>query len=119
MVGIAAFSVGKNGISSRIAGPYYFKVMNIDKNFEQIFKDSVINEGEKKSIFINDNEYKNDVITIDTRATLRFKSFEKDSRFYFTFKKNLNKKKQENDKMRPIGSEYPPPSPWIYSPKEI
>ena len=93
--GIAAFSIGKNGGSSKVAGPYYFKIMDIDDAFEQMFENKSGDRSNEKMVMINGHEYKNRKIITDGKANLSFKNFDKDDRFYFTFESRNKQGKSE------------------------
>lgn len=81
IVGLAAYSVGRNGKKSKITGPYFIKIMDIDNTFVQSFPEE--NKIYKRELLINNNSYykKN----IYDKLILKFNDYSKDDRFYFTF----------------------------------
>jgi hypothetical protein len=87
--GLAAFSVGKNGSSSKISGPFYFKVDGIDETFEQVFKDETSDiKVVEKRILLNGKEFSGSIGTINNIATLRFTGFDENDKYFFSYEDN-------------------------------
>ncbi|HPO48867.1 MAG TPA: hypothetical protein PLO89_00945 [Spirochaetota bacterium] len=83
-IGIAAFSVGKNGIYSDLSGPFYFKANGIENPFKQTFYDET-NDLAVKKVTLNEIELdKNNSITVNYKGVLKFENFSEDASFYFT-----------------------------------
>lgn len=95
IIGVAAFSVGKNGSISENAGPYYFKVIDTDDTFEQVFEMQKTTPRNEKIVTINDTSFENKLLKFNTGAKLKFKNFDNDDRFYFTFKNKLSEGKSD------------------------
>jgi hypothetical protein len=84
--GIAAYSVNKSGMRSILNGPYYFKVMDLDTTFEQVFEDeqSVVIKTNQRNILLNGTKITKRTGVIKDRAELEFKNFSSDERYYYT-----------------------------------
>jgi len=82
IISMAAYSISKNGKKSKLAGPYYFKVMDIDNTFTQYFPED--NKIFKKEITIND-KMPEEIRNIYDKAIIKFNDYNNDERFYFTF----------------------------------
>lgn len=94
-IAIAAFSIGKNGVSSDISGPYFFKANGVENPSIQKFADLTSDYKEKK-VYLNNIEFKNEkIVKINSKAVIKFENFNEDDYFYFTFKSNCSNGKSE------------------------
>ena len=93
--GVAAFAVGKNGLYSDIAGPFYFKINGIEKPFQQTFYDQTPDVTIKK-VSVNGVDLSSDIITrVNQKVVLKFESFNEDDSFYFTFNSSYEEGKSD------------------------
>lgn len=95
IIGIAAFSLGKNNKVSNISGPFYFKISDINNTIEQVFENEIEIPANKKVVLLNNNEFENKIYNVKGKATLKFENFNKDDMFYFTFKGKKGEGKSE------------------------
>lgn len=102
IMGIAAFSVGENGRASKISGPFYFKVTDVDNRFEQVFEDYLTEADGGGKIYLN-NTLLDKKYGVKNRAAVRFESFNSDERFYFIYKSS---KHEGRSALLPCSGEY-------------
>ena len=95
ITGIAAFSLRKNGKFSEIAGPFYFKITDLDNTIEQVFENEIKKKTKKKVVYLDDKVLENNLYIVKNNATIKFEDFDKDDRFYFTFKSKNSDGKSE------------------------
>lgn len=82
IISLAAYSIAKNGKKSKLSGPYFFKVMDVENTFTQTFPEE--NKKYKREATINEKSFY-EIKNIYEKAVIRFNDYSNDDRFYFTF----------------------------------
>ncbi|MCG8571180.1 MAG: hypothetical protein MJB14_13685, partial [Spirochaetes bacterium] len=81
--GIAAFSIGNNNQISDIAGPFYFKVTDVNGSFEQSFEEEP-QKVTKRYILVNNRPIQEKPVFYQ-QAEMVFQGFNEEEMFYFSY----------------------------------